>query len=244
MLADFRVKGEIRDIRPGPVVTLFEFEPSRGTKSARVIALADDVARSMSAASARISVIPGKNALGIELPNAERQTVVLRELLDSEAYRRCDARLPLALGNGIGGEPIVADLARMPHLLVAGTTGSGKSVGINAMILSLLYRMSPEDCRFLMIDPKMLELSAYNGIPHLLAPVVTDPNQAIIALPDQMFYNTGIATYVWILSNKKSPERKGKVQLINGVHLYQKMRKSLGSKRQELGDDDIALRAP
>ncbi len=182
VLADFRVKGEIKDIRPGPVVTLYEFEPARGTKSSRVIALAEDVARSMSAKSARISVIPGRNAIGIELPNGERETVLLRQLLESDAYRQCDARLPLALGKGIGGEPVIADLARMPHLLVAGTTGSGKSVGINAMVLSLLYRKSPDDCRLLMIDPKMLELSSYNGIPHLLAPVITDPHRAVLAL--------------------------------------------------------------
>ncbi len=182
VLADFSVKGEIRDIRPGPVVTLFEFEPARGTKSARVIALADDVARSMSATSARIAVIPGRNAIGIELPNTERETVLLRELLETDAYRNNDARLPLAIGKGIAGEPVIADLARMPHLLVAGTTGSGKSVAINAMILSLLYRKAPGDCRFLMIDPKMLELSAYNGIPHQLAPVITEPQQAVLAL--------------------------------------------------------------
>ena len=182
VLGDFRVKGEIKDIRPGPIVTLFEFEPARGTKSSRIIALADDVARSMSAQSARISVIPGRSALGIEIPNAARETVLLRELLESDAYQQCDSRLPLVLGKGIGGEPVVADLARMPHLLVAGTTGSGKSVGVNAMILSLLYRKAPSDCRFLLIDPKMLELSTYNGIPHLLAPVITDPHQAVLGL--------------------------------------------------------------
>ncbi len=182
VLADFRVKGDIRNIHPGPVVTLFEFEPARGTKSSRIIALADDIARSMSAASARVSVMAGRNAIGIELPNAERETVLLRELLESEAYRNSDARLPLAIGKGIAGEPVVADLARMPHLLVAGTTGSGKSVAINAMILSLLYRKAPSECRLLMIDPKMLELSAYNNIPHLLAPVITDPQQSVLAL--------------------------------------------------------------
>jgi S-DNA-T family DNA segregation ATPase FtsK/SpoIIIE len=181
-LADFGVKGEIKEIRPGPVVTLYELEPARGTKSARVIGLADDIARSMSVASVRVAVVPGRNAIGIELPNARRDTVLLREILEQDAFRASDAVLPVALGKSIGGEPIVADLARMPHLLVAGTTGSGKSVGVNAMILSLLYRHAPEDCRFLMIDPKMLELSVYNGIPHLLTPVVTDPMKAVAAL--------------------------------------------------------------
>ncbi len=182
VLADFGVKGEIKDIRPGPVVTLYELVPARGTKSARVIALADDIARSMSAASARIAVVPGRNAIGIELPNARRESVFLRELLETEPFVASEAHLPITLGKSIAGEPIVVDLARMPHLLIAGTTGSGKSVGVNALILSLLYRHSPETCRFLMIDPKMLELSAYNGIPHLLTPVVTDPHQASAAL--------------------------------------------------------------
>lgn len=182
VLADFGIKGEIRDIRPGPVVTLFEFEPARGVKSSRVIGLAEDIARSMSAVSARVAVVPGRNAIGIELPNSRRDPVLLREVLESGAYKSLDSVLPIALGKSIGGEPVVADLARMPHLLVAGTTGSGKSVGVNAMILSLLYRMSPEECRFIMIDPKMLELSVYNGIPHLLAPVVTDPHKAVTAL--------------------------------------------------------------
>ncbi len=182
VLADFGVKGEVRDIRPGPVVTLFEFEPARGIKSSRVVALADDVARSMSAASARIAPIPGRNVMGIELPNVRRETVHLRELLEAEAWRGADLSLPVVLGKGIGGEPVIVDLARMPHLLVAGTTGSGKSVGVNAMLLSLLYRLGPEDCRLLLIDPKMLELSVYNGIPHLLAPVVTDPHRAAAAL--------------------------------------------------------------
>ena len=182
VLADFGVKGEIKDIRPGPVVTLYELVPARGTKSSRVIGLADDIARSMSAASARIAVVPGRNAIGIELPNARRESVFLRELLEAEAFTASEAQLPITLGKSIAGEPIVVDLARMPHLLIAGTTGSGKSVGVNALILSLLYRLTPEECRFLMIDPKMLELSAYNGIPHLLTPVVTDPHQAAAAL--------------------------------------------------------------
>ena len=182
VLGDFGVKGEIKDIKPGPVVTLFEFEPARGTKSQRIISLADDIARSMSQTAVRVAVVPGRNAIGIELPNAARQTVYLRELLETDQFRATDAKLPMALGKTIGGEPIIADLARMPHLLVAGTTGSGKSVGVNAMILSLLYKLSPDECRFLMIDPKMLELSIYNGIPHLLTPVVTDPAKAVAAL--------------------------------------------------------------
>jgi S-DNA-T family DNA segregation ATPase FtsK/SpoIIIE len=182
VLADFGVKGEVRDIKPGPVVTLYELEPARGTKSSRVVGLADDIARSMSASAVRAAVVPGRNAIGIELPNVRRETVLLRELLESDAFRNTDARLPITLGKSIGGDPIITDLARMPHLLVAGTTGSGKSVGVNAMVLSLLYRLAPEDCRLLMIDPKMLELSVYNGIPHLLTPVVTDPQRAVAAL--------------------------------------------------------------
>jgi DNA segregation ATPase FtsK/SpoIIIE, S-DNA-T family len=182
VLADFGVKGEMRGAHPGPVVTLFEFEPARGTKSQRVIGLADDIARSMSAVSVRVAVVPGRNVIGIELPNARREKVFLRDLIEADAFRLATANLPLVLGKSIGGAPIIADLARMPHLLVAGTTGAGKSVGINAMILSLLYRLPPDACRFLMIDPKMLELSVYNGIPHLIAPVVTDPNKAVAAL--------------------------------------------------------------
>ncbi|MBC7831542.1 MAG: DNA translocase FtsK, partial [Hyphomicrobium sp.] len=182
VLADFSIKGEVREIKPGPVVTLFELEPARGTKSSRVVALAEDIARSLSVTSARAAIVPGRNVIGIELPNVRRETVYLREIFEADAFRSSDAVLPMALGKSIGGDPIVADLARMPHLLVAGTTGSGKSVGINAMILSLLYRRSPEECRLLMIDPKMLELSVYNGIPHLLTPVVTDPHKAVAAL--------------------------------------------------------------
>jgi DNA segregation ATPase FtsK/SpoIIIE, S-DNA-T family len=182
VLADFGIKGVIKDIKPGPVITLFELEPARGTKSSRVVALAEDIARSMSAIAVRVAVIPGRNAIGIELPNVRRETVFLREIIEAEAFRGAEAALPLALGKSIGGEPIVADLARMPHLLVAGTTGSGKSVGVNAMVLSLLYKLPPEECRLLMIDPKMLELSVYNGIPHLLTPVVTDPHKAVAAL--------------------------------------------------------------
>ncbi len=182
VLEDFGVKGEIINIRPGPVVTLYELEPAPGIKSSRVIGLADDIARSMSAISARVAVIPGKNAIGIELPNATRETVFLRELLASADYENTKAKLALSLGKTIGGEPVIADLARMPHLLVAGTTGSGKSVSINTMILSILYRLTPDQCRLIMIDPKMLELSVYDGIPHLLAPVVTDPKKAVVAL--------------------------------------------------------------
>ena len=182
VLGDFGVKGEVKDIKPGPVVTLYEMEPARGTKSSRVIGLADDIARSMSVVSVRAAVVPGRNAIGLELPNVRREPVLLREILEADAFKTTDFALPLALGKSIGGEPVIADLARMPHLLVAGTTGSGKSVGVNAMVLSLLYRHAPEDCRLLMIDPKMLELSVYNGIPHLLTPVVTDPHKAVAAL--------------------------------------------------------------
>jgi len=182
VLSDFGVKGEIVQVRPGPVVTLYEFEPAPGVKSSRVINLADDIARSMSTTAARVAVVPGRNAIGIELPNPQRETVFLRALLNAKAFEEAKAELPMALGETIGGDPFVADLARMPHLLIAGTTGSGKSVGINAMILSLLYRLSPRDCRMIMIDPKMLELSVYDGIPHLLTPVVTDPKKAVVAL--------------------------------------------------------------
>jgi DNA segregation ATPase FtsK/SpoIIIE, S-DNA-T family len=182
VLEDFGVRGEIMNVRPGPVVTLYELEPAPGTKSSRVISLADDVARSMSAVSARIAVVSGRNAIGIELPNQRRETVYLRELLASSDFESSKFRLPLCLGKTIGGEPVIAELARMPHLLIAGTTGSGKSVAINTMILSLLYRLKPKQCRLIMVDPKMLELSVYDGIPHLLTPVVTDPKKAVVAL--------------------------------------------------------------
>lgn len=182
VLQDFGVNGDIVEIRPGPVVTLYELEPAAGTKSSRVIGLADDIARSMSAISARIAVIPGRNAIGIELPNQVRETVYLREMFESDPYDDSEAKLPLALGKDIGGDSIIVDLARMPHLLVAGTTGSGKSVAINTMIMSLVYKMTPEECKFIMIDPKMLELSIYDGIPHLLSPVVTEPGKAVVAL--------------------------------------------------------------
>src|SRR6478735_9088728 len=182
VLGDFGVRGEIINARPGPVVTLYELEPAPGIKSSRVIGLADDIARSMSALSARVAVVAGRNAIGIELPNPTREKVYLREQLASRDYVDSSAKLPLCLGKTIGGEPVIVDLARMPHLLIAGTTGSGKSVAINTMILSLLYRLRPEQCRLIMVDPKMLELSVYDGIPHLLAPVVTDPKKAVVAL--------------------------------------------------------------
>ena len=182
VLEDFGVKGEIIHVRPGPVVTLYELEPAPGIKSSRVIGLADDIARSMAAISARVAVIPGRNAIGIELPNPHRETVFLREIIASQDFENSKAKLAMALGKTIGGESVTVDLAKMPHLLIAGTTGSGKSVAVNTMILSLLYRMTPEQCRLIMIDPKMLELSVYDGIPHLLSPVVTDPKKAVVAL--------------------------------------------------------------
>ena len=177
VLQDFGVKGEIVQVRTGPVVTLYELEPAPGTKSSRVIGLGDDIARSMSAVSVRVAVVPGRNVIGIELPNHDREMVFLRELFQSPEYAEAKDKLPIALGKDISGSPVVVDLARMPHLLIAGTTGSGKSVAVNTMILSLLYRMTPEQCRMIMIDPKMLELSIYDNIPHLLSPVVTDPKK-------------------------------------------------------------------
>ncbi len=182
VLEDFGINGEIVKVRPGPVVTLYELEPAPGIKSSRVIGLADDIARSMSALSARVALVPGRNVIGIELPNPSREIVYLRELLASPAWARDAVKLALALGKDIGGAPVIADLARMPHLLIAGTTGSGKSVALNTMILSLLFRLTPEQCRFIMVDPKMLELSVYDGIPHLLCPVVVEPKKAVIAL--------------------------------------------------------------
>ena len=182
VLSDYGVQGTIREIRPGPVVTLYELEPAPGIRSARVIGLADDVARSLSVTAVRIATVPGRNVIGIEVPNEKRETVFLSELLETPDWRNHPAKLALALGKDISGAPVIADLSRMPHLLIAGTTGSGKSVGINAMILSLLFRMSPDQCRMIMIDPKMLELSVYEGIPHLLAPVVTEPAKAVSAL--------------------------------------------------------------
>ena len=182
VLEDYGVRGQIVQVRPGPVVTLYELEPAPGIKASRVIGLADDIARSMSAISVRVAVVPGRTVIGIELPNLKAETVYLRELLDAPAYEKHAGRLAIALGKDISGEPVIADLVRMPHLLIAGTTGSGKSVGINTMILSILYRMPPDACKFIMVDPKMLELSVYDGIPHLLAPVVTDPKKAVLAL--------------------------------------------------------------
>ena len=182
VLEDFGIRGEIINVRPGPVVTLYELEPAPGIKSSRVVGLADDIARSMSAVSARVAVVQGRNAIGIELPNQRRDTVFLRELMAQPDFERSPHKLAIALGKTIGGEPVIVDLARMPHLLVAGTTGSGKSVAINTMILSLLYRLRPDECRLIMVDPKMLELSIYDGIPHLLTPVVTDPKKAVVAL--------------------------------------------------------------
>lgn len=182
VMGDYGVEGEMGDVRPGPVVTLFEFEPAPGVKSSRVINLASDIARNMSAQSARIAVVPGRNALGVEMPNRKREIVWLRDMLESEEFKNSEARLPLIMGEDIGGEPFVTDLASMPHMLVAGTTGSGKSVAVNAMILSLMSKLTPDECKFIMIDPKMLELSVYDGAPHLLAPVVTEPKKAVVAL--------------------------------------------------------------
>ena len=182
VLDDFGVKGEIINVRPGPVVTLYELEPAPGVKSSRVIGLADDIARSMSAISTRVAVVQGRNAIGVELPNQRRETVYLREMLACQDFETSKAKLAIALGKTIGGEPVIVDLAKMPHLLVAGTTGSGKSVAINTFIVSLLYRLEPKQCRLIMVDPKMLELSVYDGIPHLLTPVVTDPKKAVVAL--------------------------------------------------------------
>ena len=182
VLDDFHVKGSIINVRPGPVVTMYELEPASGIKASRVISLADDIARNMSAISARVATIPGRTVIGIELPNARRETVGLHELIGSQTFEDQSASLPLVLGKNIAGDPVIADLAPMPHLLVAGTTGSGKSVGLNCMILSLLYRLKPDQCRMIMIDPKMLELSMYEDIPHLLSPVVTDPAKAVRAL--------------------------------------------------------------
>jgi S-DNA-T family DNA segregation ATPase FtsK/SpoIIIE len=182
VLQDFNVNGEIVAIHPGPVVTLYELEPAPGTKTSRVIGLSDDIARSMSAVSVRCAVVPGRNVIGIEMPNDRRQTVYLRDVMETPQVQKTKAKLPLILGKDIGGEPVVADLAKMPHLMVAGTTGSGKSVAVNTMIMSLIYSLTPEQCRFIMIDPKMLELSVYDDIPHLLSPVVTEPGQAVVSL--------------------------------------------------------------
>ena len=181
-LSDFGINGKIISVNPGPFVTLYELEPAPGVKSSRVISLADDISRSMSSTSARIAVIPGKNSIGIELPNNNKETVYLREILESDHFVNKKSGIPLSLGKNIGGEPTIADLSRMPHLMIAGTTGSGKSVGINGMILSILYRFRPDECRLIMVDPKMIELSVYDGIPHLLSPVITNPKKAVVGL--------------------------------------------------------------
>ena len=181
-LNDFGINGKIISVNPGPFITLYELEPAPGVKSSRVISLADDISRSMSSTSARIAVIPGKNSIGIELPNYSKETVYLREILESDIFVNKDSGIPLSLGKNIGGEPTTADLSRMPHLMIAGTTGSGKSVGINGMILSILYRFRPDECRLIMVDPKMIELSVYDGIPHLLSPVITNPKKAVVGL--------------------------------------------------------------
>jgi S-DNA-T family DNA segregation ATPase FtsK/SpoIIIE len=207
VLDDYGVKGEITAVRPGPVVTMYELEPAPGLKASRVIGLADDIARSMSALSARVSTVPGRSVIGIELPNAHREKVVLREILSARDFGDSQMRLPLALGKDIGGDPIVANLAKMPHLLIAGTTGSGKSVAINTMILSLLYKLSPEECRMIMIDPKMLELSVYDGIPHLLSPVVTDPKKAVVALK-------------WVVSEMEERYRKMSKMGVRNIEGY------------------------
>jgi S-DNA-T family DNA segregation ATPase FtsK/SpoIIIE len=182
VLLDFGVEGEIIAFSVGPVITMYEFEPNAGIRSARVIGLAEDIARSLKAKSARISIIPSKSSLAIEIPNDEREIVYLRELVEAENYSDKKHAIPMCLGRDIAGKPIVVDLTKMPHLLVAGTTGSGKSIGINSMIMSILYRLSPDECKLIMIDPKMLELSVYEGIPHLMTPVVTDPAKAALTL--------------------------------------------------------------
>ena len=207
VLDDYGIKGEVTAVRPGPVVTMYELEPAPGLKASRVIGLADDIARSMSALSARVSTVPGRSVIGIELPNAYREKVVLREILSARDFGDSQMRLPLALGKDIGGEAVVANLAKMPHLLIAGTTGSGKSVAINTMILSLLYKLTPDECRLIMIDPKMLELSVYDGIPHLLSPVVTDPKKAVVALK-------------WVVSEMEERYRKMSKMGVRNIEGY------------------------
>jgi len=221
VLDDFGINGKITEVSPGPVVTLYALEPSPGTKSSRVIGLADDIARSMTAVSARIAVIPGKNAIGIELPNSTRETVYLKELLGSENYKNSEASLPLALGKDISGNEVIIDLAKTPHLLVAGTTGSGKSVGINAMILSLLYKYSPDECKFIMVDPKMLELSVYQDIPHLLSPVVTEPGKAVVALK-------------WVVKEMESRYRLMSNFSVRNIHGYNQRIKEAKKKGEKL----------
>ncbi len=223
VLDDYGVKGEITSVRPGPVVTMYELEPAPGLKASRVIGLADDIARSMSALSARVSTVPGRTVIGIELPNVWREKVVLREILASRDFGDSQMRLPLALGKDIGGDPIVANLAKMPHLLIAGTTGSGKSVAINTMILSLLYKLSPEECRMIMIDPKMLELSVYDGIPHLLSPVVTDPKKAVVALK-------------WVVGEMEERYRKMSKMGVRNIEGYN------GRVREALAKNEMFIR--
>jgi len=209
VMADYGIEGEMGAVRPGPVVTLFEFEPAPGVKSQRVINLSDDIARNMSAQSARIAVVPGRNAMGVEMPNRRRETVWLRDMLSSDLFKNTDMALPLILGEDIGGAPFITDLSKMPHLLIAGTTGSGKSVGVNAMILSLMYTLTPEQCKFIMIDPKMLELSVYDGAPHLLAPVVTEPKKGLSAKWKIVTVKCPKWVYgIWRAIMKKSPKPK------------------------------------
>ena len=223
VLDDYGVKGDIVSVRPGPVVTMYELEPAPGLKASRVIGLADDIARSMSALSARVSTVPGRTVIGIELPNENREMVVLREMLSARDFGDSNMKLPLALGKDIGGEPIIANLAKMPHLLIAGTTGSGKSVAINTMILSLLYKLSPEECRMIMIDPKMLELSVYDGIPHLLSPVVTDPKKAVVALK-------------WVVGEMEERYRKMSKMGVRNIDGYN------GRVKDALGRDELFSR--
>ncbi len=223
VLDDYGVKGQITEVRPGPVVTLYELEPAPGLKASRVIGLADDIARSMSALSARVSTVPGRTVIGIELPNVRREKVVLREILTAKAYADGSLPLPLALGKDIGGGPVIANLAKMPHLLIAGTTGSGKSVAINTMILSLLYKLTPEECRMIMIDPKMLELSVYDGIPHLLSPVVTDPKKAVVALK-------------WVVGEMEERYRKMSKMGVRNIEGYN------GRVREALSKDELFTR--
>ena len=223
VLDDYGVKGEIVSVRPGPVVTMYELEPAPGLKASRVIGLADDIARSMSALSARVSTVPGRTVIGIELPNENREKVVLREILSARDFGDSNMKLPLALGKDIGGQPIVANLAKMPHLLIAGTTGSGKSVAINTMILSLLYKLTPEECRMIMIDPKMLELSVYDGIPHLLSPVVTDPKKAVVALK-------------WVVGEMEERYRKMSKMGVRNIDGYN------GRVREALANDELFSR--
>ena len=220
VLDDYGVKGEIVSVRPGPVVTMYELEPAPGLKASRVIGLADDIARSMSALSARVSTVPGRSVIGIELPNENREMCVLREILATRDFGDGNHRLPLALGKDIGGDPVVANLAKMPHLLIAGTTGSGKSVAINTMILSLLYKLTPDECRMIMIDPKMLELSVYDGIPHLLSPVVTDPKKAVVALK-------------WVVGEMEDRYRKMSKMGVRNIEGYN------GRVREALAKDEM-----